>query len=428
MDKQYFTALDETLYTARLANGLTVLVCPKPGFTRKEAYFVADFGAIHTDFTLDGQHYTVPAGVAHYLEHKMFELPGRDVSADFASMGAMVNAFTSFDLTAYYFSCTENFDPCLRLLLEFVSTPYFPKESVVRELGIIDQEIGMNADDPGTQVFENLMKAMFSAHPIRVPILGTQNTIREITPEILELCHRAFYNPANMLLCVVGDVDPEGICAIAEATLGRDRPICGQKDPEIHEEMTCPAAKTEAAMDISMPTFTLGFKAEPTGRGENAIRQEFIADLAAETLFGESSALYLKLYESGLIDGSFGGGFETSEGCALLSCGGDSLYPEQILPEILSAAAKIVAEGIPEADFLRLKRSALGRRIRDLDSFDSTCFRLCAYYLSDYDYFHFPELYETIQSADLQTFLARVVRAERSCLSVIYPIEEEPYV
>ena len=423
MDKQYFTALDEALFSARLSNGLTVRVCPKPGFTRKEAYLVADFGSIHSEFTLDGRHYTVPAGVAHFLEHKMFELPGRDVSAEFAAMGAMVNAFTSYDLTAYYVSCTENFDPCLRLLLEFVTTAWFPADSVQREMGIIDQEIGMNADDPGTQVFENLTKAMYHSHPIRVPILGTGDTIREITPEILHLCHRAFYNPANMMLCVVGDVDPEAVCAMAEAVLGNEMPECGIKAPEARENMTCPMPEITGQMDISMPAFCLGFKAEPTGRGKEAIRQEFIADLAAEALFGESSALYLKLYEEGIIDGSFGGGFETSEGCAMLTCGGDSLYPRQILSEILAAAEVILREGIPEADFLRMKRSALGRRIRDLDSFGSTCFRICAYHLSGYEYFRFPELYDTITVADLQEFLSRVVRAERSCLSVMEPIE-----
>ena len=421
MHKQYYPLLDETLYTHTLPNGLTVLVCPKPGFTRKEAYFVTDFGAIHTEFTLEGQHYSVPAGVAHYLEHKMFELPGRDVSGEFAEMGAAVNAFTSFDLTAYYFSCTENFDACLKLLLEFVSTPYFPAESVLREQGIIDQEIGMNADDPNTQVFERLTAGMYRQHPIRVPILGSCQSIREISPEILELCHKAFYNPANMLLCIVGDVEPEAVCALATQVLGDSPRPAGVKDPDVVEDMTCQLDNTSTHMDIGMPAFCLGFKCEPTGRGEDAIRQEFIADLACEALLGESSQLYLQLYEEGIIDGSFGGGFETSDGCAMLTCGGDSFYPEQILPRVVEAAQKLVVEGISEADLLRMKRSALGRRIRDLDSFDSTCFRLCAYHMSGYDYFRFPELYGSITSQQLQDFLARVIQPQRSCLSVIYP-------
>ena len=205
MNKQYYEGLNETLFSCKMENGLTVQIVPRPGFSRKLAYFVTDFGSIHTDFILDGETVRVPAGIAHFLEHKMFELPDRDVSAQFAAMGANVNAFTSYDMTAYYFSCTENFRENLRLLLEFVSTPYFTEESVKREIGIIDQEIGMNADSP-ERVFENLMQAMYGRHPIRVPILGSRESIREITPQLLNQCHRAFYTPANMILCVVGNV------------------------------------------------------------------------------------------------------------------------------------------------------------------------------------------------------------------------------
>ena len=183
MTRKQYPELDETLYRETLENGLTVLVVPRKGFTKKLAYFVTDFGSIHTDFRLDGKEYHAPAGVAHYLEHKMFDLPGdRDVSAEFAALGASTNAFTSYDMTAYYFSCTDHFDECLRLLLEFVSTPYFTEESVEKERGIIDQEIGMNEDAPDGVVFDNLMAAMYAVHPIRQPILGTSETIREITP------------------------------------------------------------------------------------------------------------------------------------------------------------------------------------------------------------------------------------------------------
>ena len=423
MHKQHYPLPDETQFSCQLSNGLTVLVVPKPGFIRKDAYLVADYGSIHTDFTLNGQSFSVPAGVAHFLEHKMFELPNRDVAGEFASLGASVNAFTSYDLTAYYFSCTEHFDTCLKLLLEFVSTPYFPRESVEREMGIIDQEIGMNADDPNIRVFENLMEAMYCQHTIRLPILGSSQSIRSITPEILEACHRAFYTPGNMILCVVGDVDPDAVCAQAEAALGTNPKRTGKKLLCPEQAMTCRKHTVTDRMDIAMPTFCLGFKCEPLGKGADAICQEFVADLAAEALFGESSELYLQLYEEGIIDGSFGGGFETSDGCALLNCGGDSLYPQQILPRILAAAEQIVAEGIPPTSFLRLKRSAMGRRIRDLDSFDSTCFRLCAYRMADFDYFRFPEIYDAITPAEIQAFLHRVIRPERSCLSIIYPYE-----
>ena len=419
----YYPELDETCYKEVLENGLTVAVVKRKDFTKKLAYFVTDYGAIHTAFSLEGKDYQAPAGVAHYLEHKLFDMPGgRDVSAEFAALGAMTNAFTSYDLTAYYFSCTEHFQDCLRLLLEFVSTPYFTEESVEKERGIIDQEIGMNQDAPDSVIFENLMVSMYENHPIRVPILGTSQTIREITAETLHLCHRAFYTPGNMLLCVVGDVDPEEVAQIARQVLGTEKKEVAVKAPFREEAMVTPEKDTARVMEVAMPMFNLAFKCEPLGLGEEAIRREMVADLAAEALFGESSALYLKLYEEGLIDSSFGGGFETVDGCAMLMCSGDSDDPAAVRAAILEGAGQIAANGIPDEDFLRMKRSALGRRIRALDSFDATCFRVCAYHFSGFDYFRFPEVYRGIDKEEIREFIARVATEERSCLSVIRPV------
>ncbi len=425
MHKQFYPRLDETLFQKTLANGLQVLVVPKAGYSRKVAYFVTDFGAIHRDFTFEGAHYTTPAGVAHYLEHKLFDLPGRDVSEEFAAMGATVNAFTSYDMTAYYFSCTENWDACLKLLLEFVSTPYFTEESVEKERGIIDQEIGMVSDEPGSQVFEQLMEAMYRTHPIRVPILGTAQSIRQITPEILTLCHRAFYAPGNMLLCVEGDVDPEAICAVAEAVLGTENRPIAQKDPLPPEAPDCPIPLRRRNMDIAMPTFCLGIKCPPAETGAAGFRREVIADLAAEALFGESSSLYLRLYEAGVIDSSFGGGFETVDGCALLTCGGDSYRAEEVRDAILAQARDLVAAGLSQEALLRMKRSAMGRRLRDLDGFDGTCFRLCAYRICKSDYFRFPEIYDSIRTGDILDFLRETIREDRCSLSVIDPLKED---
>ena len=418
-----YPRLGEMLYTKTLENGLTVALVPRKGFTRKIAYFVTDFGSIHTDFALDGKEYKMPAGVAHFLEHKLFELPEKDVTAEFAALGGNVNAFTSYDMTAYYVSCTENFEENLALLLEFVSTPWFEKESVLREQGIIDQEIGMNADAPDSQIFESLMENMYQSHPIRIPILGTERTIREITPEVLHTCHRAFYTPDNMILCVVGDVKPETVEEIAIQVLGTEKKPAAQKIRAWQEDMER-GGDSCRQMEVAMPTFQLGFKCESTGMGEAAIRQEIIGDLAAEALFGESSPLYLRLYEQGLIDSSFGGGFESVDGCAMLTCGGDSEDPATVRDAILTRGAEIAAQGVDEADFLRMKRSAMGRRIRDLDSFDSTAFRVCAYRLSDFDYFRFPQIYEDIKSEEILAFLKRVVQPRRCSLSVIEPLSK----
>ena len=426
MNRYDYPQVGESLYREVLSNGLRVLVLPRPGFSRKLAYLVTDFGSIHTDFTLEGREIHAPAGIAHFLEHKMFDLPGsRDVSAELASLGANTNAFTSYDMTAYYISCTENFEAALHLLMEFVFTPYFTVESVAKEMGIIDQEICMNEDAADSKVFENLMEGMYHSHPVRVPILGTCETIRQITPALLHDCHRAFYTPGNMILCVVGDVDPEQVKAMALDMLGcEERPV-GRKMKPWNEDMTITAPHTENRMEVAMPMFHIAFKAEPVGSGENAIRQEIIADLAAEALFGESSQLYLMLYEEGLIDSSFGGGFETIDGMAMLLCSGDSDDAYAIREKILAQAAQIVREGIPDEQFLRMKRSAFGRRIRDLDSFSSTCFRLCAYELSEFDYFRFPGVYAAIEKTDLQEFLGRVVREDRCAMSVINPIKED---
>jgi len=425
MSIQTYPKLAEQVFRRVLPNGLTVIVVPRPGFQRKLAYFATDFGSIHRKFFMEGERYQVPAGIAHFLEHKMFDMPGRDVSAELSALGAHVNAFTSYDMTAYYFSCTENFVSCLDLLLEFVSTPYFTDESVQKEIGIIDQEIGMNADAPDTIVFEMLTEGMYRHHDIRTPILGSSDSIRQITPQLLELCHKAFYTPANMVLCVVGDVDPEQVVIAAEKSLGMERKPVGQIIPTEDEEMTCPISYRKTAMEIAMPSFQIGFKCEPTGKGEECVRQEVLGDLAAESLFGEASKLYLELYEQGIIDTSFGGGFETVDGCALLTCGGDSIDPEAVRTAILDQAKRLAAEGITQDEFLRMKRSAMGRRIRDLDSFDSTCFRMCAYHFDDFDYFLFPQVYEEVTVQEVLEFLHRVIREERCVLSVIYPVKEE---
>lgn len=424
MNKLTYPDLDEVQYRQTLPCGLRIAVVPRRGFAGKSAYLAVNYGSIHTRFTLDGKEYTVPDGVAHYLEHKMFELPGgRDVTGEFAALGANVNAFTSYDMTAYYFSCTEQLDPALRLLLEFVTTPYFTQESVERERGIIQQEIDMNLDIPDSVINDRLMEIMYANHPVRVPILGTGESIRRITPEILALCHRAFYHPSNMMLCVVGDVDPEAVAAAAQAVLGDTPRPRAEKCTHWPEAPVPVRQETRCAMDIAMPTFSMAFKCPGVGTGDGAIRREMVADLAAEALFGESSALYLRLYEAGLIDSSFGGGFDTLEDCSMLTAGGDSNEPERVREEILREAARLSRAPMAERDFLRMKRGALGHRIRNLDSMSGVCYRMCAYHFCGFDYFRFPEIYRSITAGEVQAFLAQTALPEKCAISIIYPIE-----
>ena len=425
MNKTYYPRLDETLYSSVLPNGLTVLVVPKPGFTRKIAYFMTNYGSVHTAFTLDGKHYTTPAGVAHYLEHKMFDLPGRDVTAEFAALGASPNAFTSYGLTAYYFSCTENFTPALRLLLEFVSTPYFTEESVGKERGIIAQEILMYADSADSVVMEEMNAGLYRHHPIRVPIAGTVESIQQITPQILYDCHRAFYHPANMILCVVGDVDPEEVAAIARELLPQERRSVAVPDFGPEEPETAVTALSRREMDVSMTTFQLAFKCPKPPTGREMARRELVASLAAEMLFGQGSQLYQWLYEDGLIDSSFGGGEEFTAGTAMLTCGGDSQDPEEVRSCILNEAKFLAENGLDQAYFHRLKRGFLGGRFKNLTSFDGTCFRLCAYLMEGYDYFDFPTLFEEVTIEEVRQFIADNVRPEKCSLSIIDPRRKE---
>ena len=426
MNVFHYPELDETVCRETLECGLTLCVVPRKGFTKKLCYLVTDYGSVHDRFTLEGQMYSIPAGSAHYLEHKLFDMPGgRDISAEFAGLGAMVNAFNSYDMTAYYFTCTEHFEDCLRLLLDFVYTPYFTEESVQKERGIIDQEIGMNLDSPDTVVFEELTKCLYRTHPIRNPILGTRESIREITPDTLHRIHRAFYTPGNMMLCVLGDVEPETVAALARQRLGtKKRPTAEKIGPE-ERELTVSRKLTRRNMEAAMPTFCMAFKGSPFGRGESAIRRELAAELAAEALFGESSELYLRLYDEGLIDSSFGGGFETLDGCAMLLCSGDSRDPEAVARAVLEQAGKLLEQGICQEDFLRLKRGSLGRRIRGLDSFDSTCFRLCAYHFSDFDYFRFPEVFREITPEETLALLRETCTEENWAISILEPIHQE---
>ena len=421
MNKTYYPRLDETVYREVLPNGLTVCVIKKPGFTRKCAYFVTDYGSIHTRFALDGETVETPAGVAHYLEHKMFDMPGRDINEEFAALGANPNAFTSYDMTAYYFSCTEHFEESLRLLLEFVSTPYFTEESVEKERGIIAQEILMYDDSPDSRVFEEMARNLYRSHPLRVPIAGSVESIQDITPEILYQCHRAFYHPGNMMLCVAGDVDEEAVRAIAEEVLPKTSGSKAVADLGAPEEMTCVEPLTRMEMDVSMPTFQLGFKC-PAGRtGADFAHWELVAELACEALMGESSELYLRLYEEGLIDSSFGWGVETIEGSAMVLAGGDSDDPEAVRDAIIEEAKRLAETGISEEEFRRMIRSFLGRRVKDLDSFESTCFRLCAYHYEGFDYLRFPEHFETIHREELRSFWRENILPERCAMSIVEP-------
>lgn len=415
--------LGERCLEHRLPNGLTIRVVPKPGFARKYAFFAVNYGSIDTKFTLEGREIRTPDGVAHYLEHKMFDLPDGDAMERFAAAGASPNAFTSYDMTAYYFSCTDRFAENFRTLLDMVAEPYFTEASVNKERGIIGQEIRMYEDSADSRLYENLFSKMFRHHPIRVPIAGTVESIAEITAETLTDCFRTFYAPSNMMLCVVGDVDAEEVVSMAEARLDKTCAPLPVRDYGPKEDLNCETHEVRQAMEVSMPMFAVGFRCAVPEGGRESMKREVVGDLACELLAGEATALYQRLYEENLIDSDFTAGFECVKGAGLISFSGDSRDPAQVRDALLAEARQMLREGLDETAFLRLKKSAMGRRIRDLDSFESICCRVCTNFFDGFDYFDFPSVYEDVSLEDVRDFLADTVCPERMVLSVIEPKE-----
>lgn len=424
MIRKEFPAVDERYFEERLENGLLVRVIEKPGFAKKYAFAAVDFGSNDTKFAFDGKVYDTPAGVAHYLEHKMFDLPDGNAMELFAKYGGSNNAFTSYAMTAYYVECTEQFEENLSVLLRMVSTPYFTEESVEKERGIIAQEIKMYDDSADSAVQENLLAAMYEHHPIRVSIAGNVESIRDITAQTLYDCFRAFYDPSNMILCVIGDVKAADVI---EQTRRETPASCGARPVRDYgeaEKPVCREKKVTGQMEVSMPTFAIGFKCDAPEEGMEGVRAEFTALMAAEMLIGESSELYTRLYDEGVIDGDFSVDYEYVRGAAMLIASGDSEEPDRILEEMIAEAARIAAEGADEKRFLRLKKSALGRRLRELDGFESICYRMCAYYFDGAEYYDYPAAFQIVTKEDVELFLRDFVIKERAAISIIEPKEE----
>ena len=426
MEQKNYPRVGETLYHEVLENGLHVYVDPKPEFGKYFAFFATNYGGMDVRFQLDGQWHDTPEGVAHFLEHKMFDTEDGNALQDLAANGASPNAFTSNAITGYYFECTEGFEQNLNTLLSFVSIPWFTPESVDKEQGIIGQEIRMVEDDPNWRVYMNLTRCLYQNHAIRTSVIGTQESIAQITDQTLYACHKAFYAPSNMVLCVAGNVDPEQVVQAARNILPNDRAPEIGRDHGGEEPATAAQQRAELEMEVSTPMFLVGFKADtPPEDGEGKLRQALAGELAYEALMGTSSALYSELYEKGLINKSFSGGYEDYPGCGFLVAGGESSDPDAVRDTVLAAAARMAEEGIDAGLWNRLKKAAYGSRVRSLNSFENICVELAQAHFAGQDYFAFPEVYDKIEKTDVEEIIRRWVTEERAALSIIKPGEEE---
>ena len=420
MKQTFYERIGEAVCRETLPNGLRINIVPKQDFAKSYAFFATRYGGMDTRFCLNGKWLDTPAGIAHYLEHKMFDTKEGNALQELAKNGAEPNAFTSNAITGYYFDSTTHFEKNLEILLSFVSIPYFTEESVAKEQGIIGQEIRMIEDNPDWQIYTRMMKALYSTSPARTSIAGTVESISHITAETLYDCHKAFYTPSNMVLTVVGNVDPVHVVDIARRVLPREG------GPVIPRDYgTEPAAvaekETKLTMEVSCPQFLTGFKCTPVDDGEDYMRQSLIGDMACDILLGDSSPLYLRLYDQGLINTSFGGAFEMMPGVAYLYAGGDSKDARAVAAEIQKEARRLTEEGINEDFYQRVRRASFGANLRGLNSFENIAVSLSEGYFHGYDPFRFPQVFDTITKEDITAFLRENLTEDRAVLSEIVP-------
>ena len=420
MKQKFYERIGESVYQETLPNGLKIYVVPKPGYTKKYAFFATRYGGMDTRFQLDGQWLDTPAGIAHYLEHKMFDTKEGNALQELAKNGAEPNAFTANAMTGYYFDSTDHFEENLEILLSFASIPYFTEESVSKEQGIIGQEIRMIEDNPDWQIYTRMLQCLYSKSPARTSIAGTVESISHITAETLYDCHKAFYTPSNMVLTVVGDVDPIHVVDLARRILPREggpvipRDYGDEPDAVAEKETSC-------AMEVSCPQFLVGFKCRPAKDGEEYMRLALIGDMACDILLGDSSPLYLRLYDEGLINTSFGGSFEMMPGIAYLYAGGDSKDARAVTVAIQKEAERLVREGIDEEFYQRIRKASFGANLRGLNSFENIAVSLSEGYFHDYDPFRFPQVFDSITKSDVEAFLRDNILPERMVLSEITP-------
>ncbi len=422
MNKEY-PRLGENMYHAMLENGLHVYVDSKPGFHKSYAFFATNYGGMDMRFHLNGQWHDTPAGVAHFLEHKMFDTQDGNALQDLAANGASPNAFTSFAITGYYFESTQNFYDNLKILLSFVSVPYFTQESVDKEQGIIGQEIRMIEDDPENRVFYAMLEGLYDHHPLRTSIAGTIESISHITADTLYACHKAFYSPGNMVLCVAGDVDPEQVCALAREILPKESGGEIRRDYGSPEPPVAAKSRKELKMEVSTPIFQMGWKGERGIQSEERLKERLVGELACEALFGNSSPLYARLYAQGLINAGFAYGYESYPGCAFLTAGGESKDPDAVSAAIAAEALRIEREGIDEDLFLRLKKAAYGNWVRALNSFDHICIETAQAHFAGVEFLRFPEAFDAIEKKDVEKCICSFVTPERTALAVVSPKE-----
>ncbi len=377
--------LGEQLHYEEFGSGLRAFVLPKRGFQTRYATFATRYGSNDQSFVdSTGVRHDTPAGIAHFLEHKLFEEEGGNVSERFSALGAMANAYTNYTATTYLFSTASRFPEALQLLLEFVQHPYFTPQSVEKEQGIIEQELRMYLDDPRVAVFQNLMEALYHHHPVRVEIGGTVESIRQITADDLYLCYRTFYHPSNMVFFATGDVAPDAVFSAIHRLVPGER-----RAPVQRVRPAEPAAvRTELvrrAMPVGVPLIDIGFKDEPDR--EDPLRREVEMEILLDCLFGTSSDIYQTLYEEGLLSEHFAASYFSGEDFAASVLGGPSPDPDRLRERILTLLAAQREGGLSVEAVERSRRKSIGEFVALFNSPEAVAHSFSEYALRGLDLF-----------------------------------------
>lgn len=409
-------------------SGLDIYVFPKKMQTTY-AIFGTRYGSLHNRFRLESEEYmrTVPDGIAHFLEHKLFtNEDGSDSFERFSEYGADANAYTSFNKTAYLFSCTDRFEDSLSELLDFVTHPYFQKESVESEMGIISEEIRMYDDTPSDRCFYGLLEAMYEHHSLRRNICGSCESIRKITPELLYRCYDCFYQLSNMALVVCGDVDAETVLAIADRHLPKNAtsiPVICTNENENEPPHVFRAENIEY-MQVAKPIFSIGFKDTAIPKDPEARqRKDAVMAILDEMLFARAGELYESLFERELISPAFSYGYTISESFAYHSLSGEADDPWLVLEEIRTYLDKKSKDGLSKEDFERARRVMYAEFVKSFDSTDNIANNLLNFICEDSDLLHYADILSDIIFDEVKTAFENAFCEEYTALSVIMPLK-----
>ncbi len=418
MKHKHYQQIEENIYAETLSNGLRVFILPKQEMAKTFAIFTTNYGSIDQSFVpLNEQDLqTVPDGIAHFLEHKLFEKEDRDVFQDFSKLGASANAFTSFTKTAYLFSATSKIKENLQTLVDFVQDPYFSEQSVEKEKGIIAQEIRMYDDQPDWRAFFGTIKSLYQHHPVQIDIAGTVESINNITKDDLYTCYHTFYHPNNMVLFIAGNVDPEETMAFIKNN--QDNKEFDAPEPITRKFPNEPKEVAEkewtVTMPVSVPKALVGIKENVIPEDpKKFMEKEWLMDIVLDHLFSKSGVAYERLYEAGIIDQSFSCESHLERNFGFSVIGGNTKEPEKLAQMIKQELLNLQTSPMDQQNFERIKRKKIGQLLRAMNSLEFIANQFTHYQLLGIDFFESIEWLESLTYSDMQDYSQNWIQEEQ---------------